>query len=133
MTYTFKLPQIEFEYGTCYELKTPWLGNPTHPGCILDIEGDYCLTFFFSTKPMSKYYSGWEDQEIFPKGEGGKSLGTFGMPNGTKWIHKKYFIKKKKPFSPMYIDQMYEECEKFFKKDFEKIDWTTQEWFKKIK
>ena len=130
MTYTktnkFFTPNIPFTYGMNYEIYTPWMGNQTHPGTILDIDGDYILTYFISTTPMSKYYTGWNDQQIFPKGIGGRTLDGWGMPNQTQWIHKSFFIKPKKEFPQMYLEQMYTEIEKFFKGDFEDIEFPTK-------
>ena len=117
-------------YGSHNTFYIPELNKkkPFHPGTILDWEGDYLLINFFSTTPMSKYYSGWKDQGIYPEGEGGKDMDSYGMPNQTSWIHKDHLYLHWGTFSESYMDMIYEENEKFYGKKFEEITFT-----KKIK
>jgi hypothetical protein len=101
--------------------------TPTHPGIILDWEGDWLLISFLSTKPMKKFFgSKWNNQEIIPKGEGNKDKDSYYMPNQTSWIHKSQLIGHIGTFSQYYIDLSYSDNEKFYGKKFEDIQ------FKKI-
>ena len=111
----------------------------THSGkrfcVILDECKDYYLIFTFSSStPMSFHFpgEGWEGQEIFPKGIGGKDMDSYGSPNLTHWIHKSSLKScKKGEFSDDWMDLCYEELEKFYGKSFEDITFKIDELLKR--
>ncbi len=65
----------------------------------------------------------WMNQKIIPQGIGGKDKDSFGCPNLTQWMPKGNLKSSKKgEFPNQWFDYLIEECEKFWGKSYEDIE-----------